>query len=111
LEIRRIIKDYISKNLYPKVIPKFESLFGKDLKPIKTPMSEVYHPEIDDTPMCIEEDCSKYRSITGRCIRMIELGRFDISHATYAMRRFNMLPRERYLKAAKMILAYLKTFP
>jgi hypothetical protein len=26
------------------VIPKFESLFGKELKPIKTPMSEGYHP-------------------------------------------------------------------
>jgi hypothetical protein len=33
------------------VIPKFESLYGKELKPIKTPMSEGYHPEIDDTPM------------------------------------------------------------
>jgi hypothetical protein len=26
------------------VIPKFENLFGKELKPIKTPMSEGYHP-------------------------------------------------------------------
>jgi len=45
------------------VIPKFENLFGKELKPIKTPMSEGYHPEIDDTPLCTEEDSAKYRSI------------------------------------------------
>ena len=27
------------------VIPKLESLFGKEFKPINTPMSEGYHPE------------------------------------------------------------------
>jgi hypothetical protein len=39
------------------------------------------------------------------------LGRFDIAYATSAMSRFNMSPREGHLKAAKRILAYLKTFP
>jgi hypothetical protein len=51
------------------VIPKFESLFGKELKPIKTPMSEGYHPEVVlDTPMCTEEDSAKYRSVICCCI-------------------------------------------
>ena len=49
------------KNLFPNIIRKFESLFGKELKPIKTPMSEGYHPEVDDTPICTEEDSAKYR--------------------------------------------------
>jgi hypothetical protein len=40
-------------------IPKFENLFGKELKPVKTPMSEGYHPEVDDTPLCAEEDSAK----------------------------------------------------
>jgi hypothetical protein len=31
------------------VILKFEGLFGKELKPIKTPMCEGYHPEVDDS--------------------------------------------------------------
>jgi hypothetical protein len=35
---------------------KFEDLFGKEFKPIKTPMSDGYHPEIDDSPLCIEDD-------------------------------------------------------
>jgi hypothetical protein len=47
------------------VIPKFEGLFGKDLKPIKTPMGEGYHPEVDDSPLCTEDDSAKYRSIIG----------------------------------------------
>jgi hypothetical protein len=47
------------------VIPKFESLFGKEFKPIKTPMSEGYHPEVDDSPLFTEDDSAKYRSIIG----------------------------------------------
>jgi hypothetical protein len=93
------------------VIPKFENLFGKELKPIKTPMSEGYHPEVDDTPLCAEEDSAKYISIIGCCTWIIVLGRFDITYATSAMSRFNMSPREGQLKAVKRILAYLKTFP
>jgi hypothetical protein len=38
------------------VIPKFENLFGKELNPIKTPMSEGYHPEVDNTPLCTDVD-------------------------------------------------------
>jgi hypothetical protein len=51
-------KTYIQNN-----IPKFESLFGKEFKPIKTPMSEGYHPIVDDSPLCIEDYSAKYRSI------------------------------------------------
>jgi hypothetical protein len=93
------------------VISRFQGLFGKELKPNKTPMSEGYHPEVDDTPFCTDEDSAMYRSITGCCIWTIVLGRFEIAYATSAMSRFNMAPREGHLKAAKWILAYLKTFP
>jgi hypothetical protein len=74
-------------------------------------MSEGYHPEIDVTPTCIDEDSAKYRSIISYCIWIIALGRFDIAHATYSMSRFNMAPKEGHIKAVKRILAYLKTFP
>jgi hypothetical protein len=83
--------------------PKFEGLFGKKFKPIKTPMSEGYHSEVDDSPLCTEDDSAKYRSIIGCCISIwiIVLGRFDIAYATSTMSRFNMLPREGHLKAVK----------
>jgi hypothetical protein len=85
----------LSVNTYiQKVIPKFEGLFGKEFKNIKTPKSEGYHPEIDDSPLCTEDDSAKYRSIIGCCIWIIVLGRFYIAYATSAMSRFNMLPRE-----------------
>jgi hypothetical protein len=59
----------ISVKIYiQNVIPKFEGLFGKELKPVKTPMNEGYHPEVDDTPPCTNEDAAKYRTIIGCCI-------------------------------------------
>jgi hypothetical protein len=100
-----------AKTYIQNVIPKFEDLFGKEFKPIKTPMSEGYHPEIDDSPLYTEDDSAKYRSIIGCCIWIIVLGRFDIAYATSAMSRLNMLPREGHLKAVNRILSYLKTFP
>jgi hypothetical protein len=100
-----------AKTYIQNVIPKFEGLFGKEFKPIKTSMSEEYHPEVDDSPLCIEDESEKYRSMIGCCIWIIVLGRFDIAYATSAMSRFNMLPREEHVKSVKRILSYLKTFP
>jgi hypothetical protein len=100
-----------AKTYIKKIIPKFEGLFDKEFNPIKTPMSEEYHPEVDDSPLCTEDDSAKYRSIIGCCIWTIVLGRFDIAYATSIMSRFNMLPREGHLKAVKRISSYLKTFP
>jgi hypothetical protein len=100
-----------AKTYTQKFIPKFEGLFGKELKPIKKPMSEGYHPEIDDSPLCTEDDSAKYRSVLGCYIWIIVLGRFDTAYATSAISRFNMLPRKGHLKAVKKILSNLKTFP
>jgi hypothetical protein len=54
------VKTYIQN-----IIPKFEGLFGKEFKPIKTPMSEGYHPKVDDSPLCTEDNSANYRSIIG----------------------------------------------
>jgi hypothetical protein len=54
-----------AKTYIQNVIPKFEGLFGKEFKPIKTPMSEEYHPEVDDSPLYTEDNSAKYRSIIG----------------------------------------------
>jgi hypothetical protein len=37
-----------AKTYIQNVIQKFEGIFGKEFEPIKTPMSEGYHPETDD---------------------------------------------------------------
>jgi hypothetical protein len=115
LEKHRRIRDkdylYQQRPTFKMSFQKLKALFGKDFKTIKTSMSEGYHPEIDDSPLCNEDVSTKYRSIIGCCIWIIVLGRFDIAYATSAMIRFNMLSREGHLKAVKRILFYLKTFP
>jgi hypothetical protein len=80
------------------VILKFEGHFVKEFKLIKTAMSDGYHPEVDDSSLCTENDSAKYRSIIGCCIWIIILGRSDETYATSVMSRFNMLPREGHLK-------------
>jgi hypothetical protein len=57
-----------AKTYIQNVNPKFESLFGKEFKAIKTPMSEGYHPEVDDSPLCTDDDSAIYRSIIGCCM-------------------------------------------
>jgi hypothetical protein len=74
-------------------------------------MSEGYHPEIDDTPLCTDEDSADYRSMIHCCIWITFLGRFDIANTTSAMSRFSISPREGHFKTVKRILAHLKTFP
>jgi hypothetical protein len=63
--------DLSAKTYIQKVIPKFEVLFAKEFKAIKTPMSEEYHPEVDYSPLFTEDDSDKYRSIVGCCIWII----------------------------------------
>jgi hypothetical protein len=48
-----------AKTYIQNIIPKFEGLFGKECKPIKTPMSKGYHPKIDHSPICTEDDSAK----------------------------------------------------
>jgi hypothetical protein len=99
-----------AKTYIQNVIPKVENLFGKVFKPIEKHMSEGCHSEMDDSPLCNEEDVAKYRFMICCCVWMINLGRFDISFAIFDMSRFNTLTREGHVKAAKIILSYLKTF-
>jgi hypothetical protein len=74
-------------------------------------MSEGYHPEIGDTPICTEEYSLNYGSIIRCFIWIILLRISDIAYATSAMSCFKMSQREEHLKVTKGILAYLNTFP
>jgi hypothetical protein len=108
---QRLGLDTSTKTYIQIIIPKFEGLFGKEFKPIKTPSNDGHHPEVDDSPLCMEDYSAKYRSMISNCIWIFVLGRFDIAYDTSAMGRFNMISREGHLKAVKRILSYLKTFP
>jgi hypothetical protein len=76
-------------------------------------MSEGYHLEVDDSPLCTKDYSAKYRSIYLVSVSgwIIVIDSFEIAYTTSSMCRFNMLPREGHLKAVKRLLSYLKKFP
>jgi hypothetical protein len=76
------------KTFIQNVVLKFDGLFGKDFKPIKRPMSEGYHPGVDDSPLCTEYDSTKYKSIIGRCIWIVVLGKFDFNICIFCHAQF-----------------------
>jgi hypothetical protein len=47
--------DISAKNCISNVIPKFESLFGKEFKIIRIPMGKRYCLNKDDSPLCTNE--------------------------------------------------------
>ena len=93
----------LSQTYIENVIPKFEELFGGEIRKYKTPMEEKYHPELDDSPLCDEERSSMFRSVLGSLNWIITLGRFDVNYATMSLARFNMAPREGHFKKAVII--------
>ena len=102
---------FSSRTYVSNIIPKFETLYDVELKKIKTPMAEDYHPEIDESPELTSDEASKYRSIIGSLNWIVTLGRFDVHYATSVLSRYGMCPREGHRKGALRVLSYLKTFP
>jgi hypothetical protein len=102
----------LSARTYIKnVVERFETVFGTELRMHKTPMSDQYHPETDDTPLIDDRGASIYRGLIGSANWAVTLGRFDIQYATQMMSRFSMAPREGHLEAMKRVFGYLKKFP
>ena len=90
------------------MIPKLQNLMGKQFSLSSAPMSESYHPELDESPFVNQEMASKYRSMIGSLNWAITLGRFDVQYATSTMARYSMAPREGHVEAVMKILGYLK---
>jgi hypothetical protein len=68
METFRVRTSHLCKDIHSKCYSKVKGLFRRELKPGKTPMSEGYHPEIDDTPLCTDEDSTTYRLVISCCI-------------------------------------------
>ena len=102
----------LSARTYVKnTVERFEATFGTELRLQKTPMSEQYHPESDETPLLDNRGAAIYRGLIGSANWAIILGRLDIQYATQTMSRFSMAPQEGHLDAMKRVFGYLKKFP
>jgi hypothetical protein len=106
------IRMALSARTYIKnVTEKLEAMMGLTaFATHSTPMRDVYHPEMDETPFLDSIGASKYHAIIGSANWIITLGCFVIAYATNALSRFSMQPWEGHMKAAQHMFGYLKRF-
>jgi hypothetical protein len=91
-----------------KMFDTYERMFGTQPKPAATPLEKGDHPELDESPLCDEEDASKVLSMIGQLQWLITLGRFDIYPHLNSVSRFRLAPRKGHLDRLKRIYGYLK---
>jgi hypothetical protein len=101
----------LSAHTYVKnVVERFETVFEAELRLQKTPMSEQYHPECDDTPFLDNRGAAIYQGLIGSANWVVTLGCFDIQYATQMMSHFNMALPQGHLDAMKQVFGCLKKF-
>ncbi len=105
------VKTAFSARTYiSQCMSKLETMMNKTFSTKNSPMSDLYHPETDDSPLLNKEDHSKFRSLIGCANWLITLGRFDINYAVNTLSRFSMAPRQGHLEAMIRVFGYLKKF-
>jgi len=93
-------------------LDRLQQLIGcGEFRKAKSPMSQEYHPETEDSNLLDASMASKYRGIIGSLNWIVTLGRLDIAYATNVLARYSMAPRIGHLNAAKRVLGYLREFP
>jgi hypothetical protein len=65
----------LSARTYTKnVVERFEAMFGKEFRLQKSPMSDTYHPELNETPLLDGKRPAQYRSLIGSPNWAVTLG-------------------------------------
>lgn len=77
----------------------------------KTPMTQSYYPELDDSPELPPSDVTLYQEMIGMLRWATELGRVDILHEISILSQHQALPREGHMKEILHIIAYLDKKP
>lgn len=111
---REGITTALSAKIYiTNIVDKLAKMVGIDKFPksrYKTPMSDDYHSELDQTNLCTPVEASKYRSLIGSANWIVALGRFDIAYATSTLARYSSMPRQGHYKAAQRIFGYSRKY-
>jgi hypothetical protein len=100
-------------------LPKLAAMCGKgtaegqtpSFSEKKTPFSDKYHPELDETELLRPTDISKYKSLIGSGNWLITLGRFDIQYAISTMSQYSMAPRRGHMDELQRVFGYLTKYP
>jgi hypothetical protein len=91
---------------------KLATMCGKTSFPVKkTPFSDTYHPELDDTELLVPAEISKFKSLLGSGGWLITLGRFDIQYAISTLSQYSMSPRLGHMEQLQRVFGYLHKYP
>jgi hypothetical protein len=97
----------LAKTCVHNVLRKLENMFDSGpFKKCSTPMMELHQPELHDAPVLNAVNHSKHWAMIGSANWVIALGRLDVAHATNALARHSMAPREGHLIAMKRLFGF-----
>ena len=77
----------------------------------KTPMTQSYHPELDESPELSADDVTLYQEIIGMMRWASELGRVDVLHEISLLSQYQAMPREGHMRQALHMIAFLDKKP
>lgn len=90
-----------------KMCDTFFRMYGKQPKPVTSPLEKNDHPELDETELLDEDGIQQYQSLIGTLQWTISLGRFDVGTAVMSMSSYRVAPRIGHLERVKRICGYL----
>ena len=100
--------DFSARTYIENAISRLEETLNCTFSQYNTPMSEVKHPELDDSPLLSPANHSKYCSLIGCATWIVTLRRFDIAYAVNTHARFLQASREGHMVGLKRVFVYLK---
>src|SRR5210317_2078249 len=104
----RITMAFSARTYIENAITRLEKMLTCTFSQYNTPMSEVEHPELDDSPLLSPAQHSKYRTLIGFATWIVTLGCFDIAYEVNTYARFSQALREGHLVGLKIIFSLLK---
>jgi hypothetical protein len=91
-------------------VKNYETMFGEIPREYRAPAAKDYHPELDSSALCNEDDTAKFESLIGALQWTISRCRFDIAVAVMTLGRYRAAPRKGHLEGAKHICGYLRKY-
>jgi hypothetical protein len=101
--LRTIPRKYITK-----MMDNYERMFGGPPKEASSPLEKGDHPELDNSPLCNNDEIKQYQSMIGALQWLVSIGRFDIFTAVMSMSRWRVAPRIGHRDRLKRIYGYVK---
>jgi hypothetical protein len=102
-EMEISVKCYVDK-----MIDTHVQLYGEKPRKALSPLEQINHLEMDDSPFLGQDKMQQFQSLIGAMQCAVSIGRLDIATAVMFLSRFHAMPRRGHLERAKRIYGYLQ---